>query len=49
MARRCAASATTLPAFMLIRRRGPLKAILDEPVEEDIVTVDPDDGTDMAA
>jgi superfamily II DNA/RNA helicase len=36
-----------VPAFMLIRRRGPLKAILDEPVEEE--TVDPDGGADMAA
>jgi superfamily II DNA/RNA helicase len=38
-----------VPAFMLLRRRGPLKAVLDEPVEEEDVTVDPDDGTDMAA
>jgi superfamily II DNA/RNA helicase len=38
-----------IPAFMLIRRRGPLKAILDQPVDEEDVTVDPDDGTDMAA
>ncbi len=38
-----------IPAFMLIRRRGPLKAILDEPVEEEIVTLDPDDGTNVAA
>jgi len=38
-----------VPAFMLIRRRGPLKAILDEPVEEETVTVDPDGGADMAA
>jgi superfamily II DNA/RNA helicase len=38
-----------IPAFMLIRRRGPLKAILDQPVDEEDVTVDPDGGTDMAA
>jgi superfamily II DNA/RNA helicase len=38
-----------VPAFMLIRRRGPLKAILDEPVVDEDVTFDPDDGTDMAA
>jgi superfamily II DNA/RNA helicase len=38
-----------VPAFMLIRRRGPLKAILDEPIDEADVTLDPDDGTDMAA
>jgi superfamily II DNA/RNA helicase len=36
-----------VPAFMLIRRRGPLKAILDEPVEDD--DVDPDNGAGMAA
>jgi superfamily II DNA/RNA helicase len=38
-----------VPAFMLIRRRGPLKAILDEPVEDEIVTSDPDNGAGMAA
>ena len=40
---------TDVPAFMLIRRRGPLKAILDEPVEDEIMTVGPDDGAGMAA
>jgi superfamily II DNA/RNA helicase len=40
-----------IPAFMLIRKRGPLSAILDEPseIEEDDVTHAPETGEDIAA
>lgn len=40
-----------IPAFMLIRKRGPLAEILDEPsdVEEDDVTSENHGGTDIAA
>jgi superfamily II DNA/RNA helicase len=40
-----------IPAFMLIRKRGPLSAILEEPVdyEEEDFSHTPDGGEDMAA
>jgi superfamily II DNA/RNA helicase len=42
---------TDIPAFMLIRKRGPLSAILEEPVEsdEDDVINEPNGDEDMAA
>ena len=40
-----------IPAFMLIRKRGPLSEILEQAVdfEEDDISHEPDDGEDMAA
>ncbi len=40
-----------IPAFMLIRKRGPLSAIMEEPseIEEDDVTLAPETGEEIAA
>jgi hypothetical protein len=38
-----------VPAFMLIRKRGPLSAMLNQPVETDDADVGGGSGAEMAA